>query len=116
VIKLFEITAKIIQFVKTLVYVYITMLLLTTMFGYSFLSDYIMSFVFTGLMWAVGFLILEYAFAPRVDVNGERLSSRAMSSTTSNAKRKFTVVFLSLWFLTVTIFSLILLFQLKNYL
>jgi len=113
VIKLFESAAKIIQFVKTLVYVFITMFLLTALFGYSFLSDYIMSIVYVGIMWGVGFLILEYAFAPRVDVNGEALSSRVMSSTTSSTKRKFTVVFLSLWFLTVMIFSLIIIFQLK---
>jgi len=86
------------------------MFVLTVVLGRAFLSDYIMSIVFVGIMWGVGFLILEYAFAPRVDVNGETLSSRVMSSPTSNAKRKATVVFLSLWFLTAMIFSLMILF------
>ena len=112
-IKLFESAAKIIQFVKTLVYVYITMLLLTVMFGYTYLSDDLISIVFIGFMWGVGFLILEYAFAPRVDVNGEALLSRVRSNTTSDTKRKFTVVFMSLWFLTAMIFSLIMMFQLN---
>lgn len=109
-IKLFESAAKVVQFVKTLVYVYITMLLLTVIFGYTYLSDDLIAIVFIGFMWGIGLLILEYAFAPRVDVNGEALSSRVMSSTTSSAKRKATVVFLSLWFLTAMIFSLIMMF------
>jgi hypothetical protein len=113
VIKLFETAAKIIRFVKTLIYVFITMFLLTAILGHSFLSDYIMSIVFAGVVWNVGFLILEYTFAPRVGANGEKLSSRVMSSTTSSAKRKFTAVFLSLWFLAIMTFSLMLLFQLK---
>ena len=106
VIKLFENVARIAQIVKTLIYVYVTMLLLTAIFGYSHLSDFVMSIVFTGIMWGVGLLILEYTFAPRKGVNGETLPSRVKSSTTSSNKRTFIVAFMSLWFLTSMIFSL----------
>lgn len=78
-IKLFESIAKIIRFVKSLVYVFITMLLLTAVFGYTYLSAYLMSFALIGIMLGVGFLIIDYRFSPRVGVNGEILLSRARS-------------------------------------
>ena len=105
-IKLFEIFAKIIQIVKTLIYVYITMLLLTAIFGYAHLSETVMSFVLIGLMWGVGFLMVDFAFSPRQGVDGDELPSRVKSSSTSRVKRVFTVVFLSGWFLVLTGFSL----------
>ena len=83
-IKLFESIAKIIRFVKSLVYVFITMLLLTAVFGYSYLSAYAMSFVLIAIMLGVGFLLIDYMFSPRVGVNGETLPSRVKSSTASN--------------------------------
>jgi len=105
VIELFEISARIIQKVKTLIYVYITMLLLTAIFGYSHLTEIIMSFVLIGIMWGVGFLIVDFTFSPRQGVNGDRLPSRVKSSTTSSIKRVFIVVFLSVWFLILIGFS-----------
>ena len=86
-IKLFESIAKIIRFVKSLVYVFITMLLLTAVFGYAYLSAYVMSFVLIGVMSGVGFLIIDYMYSPRVGVNGEMLPSRVRSSATSSVKR-----------------------------
>ena len=83
-IKLFESAAKIIQFVKSLIYVFITMLLLTAMFGYSYLSAYLMSLVLIGIMLGVGFLIIDYMFSPKVGVNGEKLPSRVRSSAASS--------------------------------
>lgn len=104
-IAFFEIFARIIQKVKTLIYVYITMLLLTAMFGYSHLSEIVMSFVLIGIMWGVGFLIVDFTFSPRQGADGDRLPSRVMSSATSNSKRVFTVVFLSVWFVILIGFS-----------
>ena len=86
-IKLFESAAKIIRFVKSLVYVFITMLLLTAIFGYTYLSVYVMFFVLIGIMLGVGFLIIDYMFSPRVGVNGEMLPSRVRSSAASSIKR-----------------------------
>lgn len=109
-IKFFEIFAKIIQKVKTLIYVYITMLLLTAAFGYSHLKENIMSFVLLGITWGVGFLIVDFAFSPRQGVDGDRLPSRVKSSATSSIIRGFAVVFLSVWFLILIGFSSQLLF------
>ena len=85
--KLFESAAKIIQFVTTLVYVFISMLLLTAVFGYTYLSGYVMSFVLAGIMLGVGLLTIDYMFSPRVGVNGETLPSRVRSSAASSIKR-----------------------------
>ena len=111
-VKLFERTAKIIQFAKTPIYVYLTMLLMTTVFGYSHLSDFVMSFVLNGFMWVIGFLIVEYTFCPRVGDDEEALPSRVMSSTTSSTKRNLSVVLLSLWFVSSLIYSVTLSFLL----
>lgn len=110
-IKLLEFVARIIQFVKTLIYVFLTMLLLTAIFGYSHLSEFIMSIVFAGIGWCVGFLILEYAFGPGKDADGEKIESQVGSNATSSAKRISIVVFLGLWFLLLLIFSAQLLFN-----
>ena len=59
------------------------MLLLTAMFGFSYLSVYLMSFVLIGIMLGVGFLIIDYMFSPRVGVNGETLPSRVRSRNLS---------------------------------
>jgi hypothetical protein len=111
VIAFFEIIAKIIQKIKTLIYVYITMLLLTVMFGFSHLTEIVMSYVLTGIMWGVGFLIVDFTFSPRQGEDGDRLPSRVMSSATSSSKRLLTVVFLSAWFIILIGFSAKLLIQ-----
>ena len=98
-IKFFEIFARIIQFVKTLIYVFITMLVLTALFGYSHLSEIIMSFVLTGIMWCVGFLMVDFAFSPGQGADGETRPSRMESA--SSGKRMSTIVFLSVWFLVL---------------
>ena len=109
-IEFFEIFAKVIRIVKTLIYVFITMLLLTALFGYSHLTETVMSFVLIGILWCIGFLIVDVAFSPQQGADGERLPSRVRSSNTSSIKRKFTVMFLSAWFLLLIGFSSLLLF------
>ena len=101
----FEIIAKIVHVIKTLIYVFITMLLLTVLFGYSHLSETVISFVLIGIFWSIGFLLVDFAFSPRQEADGENLPSRVRSSTTSSIKRKFTVVFMSVWFLILLGFS-----------
>ena len=105
-IKFFEIVARIINVVKTLIYVLLTMLLLTTLFGYSHLTETVMSIVFTGVVWCIWFLVVDFAFSPRQDADGDSLPSRMNSIDASSNKRVFIVVLLSGWFLLLAGFSL----------
>ena len=110
-IELFEIFARIIQFVKTLIYVFITMLVLAALFGYAHLTETVMAFILVGIMWGVGFLAVDFAFSPGQLADGEVRPSRIKS--TSSGKRMFTVIVLSVWFLVLIGFSSNLLYQLN---
>lgn len=105
-IAVFEFIAKIVRIVKTLIYVYITMLLLTAIFGYAHLTQTVMSLVSIGIIWGVWFLIVDFAFSPRQEANGDKLPSRVRASNASNFTRVITVVFLSICLLALIGFSL----------
>ena len=110
-IKFFEILAKIINAVKTLIYVLLTMLLLTVLFGFSHLTETVMSIVLTGIIWCIWFLVVDFVFAPRQGGDGERLPSRMNSIDASSNKPIFIVALLSVWFLLLAGFSLHLLIK-----
>ena len=86
------------------------MLLLTALFGYSYLTDTVMSSVFLGIMLGVWLLVVDFAFSPRQEDERSLLPSRVNSIDASSNKRVFIVLLLSLWFLLLIAFSLWMLF------
>lgn len=106
VIKLFEIIAKIVQVVKTLVYVLITMLLLTALFGYSHLTGTVLSFVLIGILLCIWLLIVDFIFSPRQKAEGDKLPSRINAIEESDSRRMLIVILLVVCFLILTGFTL----------